>query len=190
MELTDSRVKCLLDGQKLNDLSEETFDQLINISVSHICGITNSKDLSNIYGSKPDIIKSAYKDVLRLLVEAAKYDSSSVQLNSLLRCSTLNPKYITKFCEIYENHKSTIQQCLESFGNSLPHIVDVDWRLDYCIKSNFGAPAETHVYIVSLSTIKHGSLENVKFKCTIQQLQELIYKLKDAARHTEKLASS
>lgn len=42
---------------------------------------------------------------------------------------------------------------------------------------------------MSLSTIKHGNIDTVKFTCTIQQLQELVLKLKDAARHTEKIAN-
>ena len=37
--------------------------------------------------------------------------------------------------------------------------------------------------------MKQGNIEHIKFMCTIEQLQELVYKLKDAARHTEKLSN-
>jgi hypothetical protein len=38
MELTEDKVKSLLDGQNLNKLNDDIFDQLINIAVSHACG--------------------------------------------------------------------------------------------------------------------------------------------------------
>lgn len=93
--------------------------------------------LTQMYGSKPDVIKAAYADIMKLLIETARHDTSSEELNSLLRCTTLNKNYVNKLCEFYANQKTELQESLESIGNSLPHIVDVDWQLDYCIKVYF-----------------------------------------------------
>lgn len=76
-------------------------------------------------------------DVTRLLIETARHDTSSEELNSLLRSTSLNKNYIDKICQFYENHKEQLQETLEAIGNGLPHIIDVDWRLDYCIKVKF-----------------------------------------------------
>ncbi|XP_016837723.1 COMM domain-containing protein 3 isoform X2 [Nasonia vitripennis] len=172
MELPESKVKCLVNGQNLNKLDDETFNEILRLAESHVCGKTDTEDIT------------------KLLIETARHDTSSEELSSLLRCTTLSKTYIDRFCKFYGNHKEQLQESLESIGNSLPHIIDVDWRLDYCIKSSINSPAGVPIYNVSLSTIKHGNIENVKFTCTVQQLQELVYKLKDAARHTEKLTNS
>ncbi|OXU28413.1 hypothetical protein TSAR_011333 [Trichomalopsis sarcophagae] len=190
MELPESKVKCLVNGQNLNKLNDETFNEILRLAASHVCGKTDTEALTKLYDSKPDIVKAAYADITKLLIETARHDTSSEELSSLLRCTTLSKTYIDRFCEFYCNHKDQLQESLESIGNSLPHIIDVDWRLDYCIKSSINSPAGVPIYNVSLSTIKHGNIENVKFTCTVQQLQDLVYKLKDAARHTEKLTNS
>ena len=90
--------------------------------------------MKEIPGFKTDVVRSAYSTIVRLLVEAARNNTSSEELNSLLRFSTLSQNLIEKFCQIYKDHKESIQDNLESIGNTLPHIIDVDWRLDYCIK--------------------------------------------------------
>lgn len=69
-----------------------------------------------------------------MLIEAARHDTSSEELNTLLCGTTLNKTLIDKFCELYANHKGALQESLESIGNGLPHIIDVNWQLDYCIK--------------------------------------------------------
>lgn len=38
MELTESKVKCLVNGQNLNKLNDETFNEIMRIAESHVCG--------------------------------------------------------------------------------------------------------------------------------------------------------
>lgn len=55
--------------------------------------------------------------------------------------------------------------------------------------------AEGPIYRIRLSTQvydeqkKDKTLEYIHFNCNTQQLQDLVYKLKDAVKHCEKLAS-
>lgn len=100
--------------------------------------------MAQVCSSKSDIVKAAFVDVTKLLIETARHDTSSEELHSLLRCTTLSKSYIDKLCDFYANHKEQLQESLQSIGNGLPHIIDVDWRLDYCIK----------VYIIFINKIK------------------------------------
>ncbi|XP_011494572.1 PREDICTED: COMM domain-containing protein 3-like isoform X3 [Ceratosolen solmsi marchali] len=145
--------------------------------------------LTQLCRSKPDVIKTAYADVIKLLIEAARHDTSSEELSKLLRCTALTKAHIDKFCQFHANYKEQLQENLETIGNGLPHIIDVDWRIDYCIKSSINDSAGIPNYNISLSTMKHGNIQSVQFMCTIQELQELVLKLKDAARHIEKLTN-
>lgn len=55
--------------------------------------------------------------------------------------------------------------------------------------------AEGPIFRIRLSTevydanTQNKNIEYVHFSCNTQQLQDLVYKLKDAVRHCEKLAS-
>ncbi|XP_058800268.1 COMM domain-containing protein 3-like [Phymastichus coffea] len=190
MELTETQIKCLINEENFNNLSEDSFEKILQIALSHVCGRFNTQDLSQIDSSKPDIVKTAYADITKLLMESARNNATVEELRTLLNYTDLNKILINSFCDAYENHQKEIQENLETVGNSLSHIVDVEWQLDYCIKSNVHNPAGIINYHLSLSTMKNGTIEHIKFTCTQQQLQELVYKLKDATRHVEKLTSS
>jgi len=45
------------------------------------------------------------------------------------------------------------------------------------------------IYNIRISTKECNQVRHVIFTCTIQQLQELVYKLKDAIRHIEKMSN-
>lgn len=45
------------------------------------------------------------------------------------------------------------------------------------------------IYNIQMSTKKCNQVKHVIFTCTIQQLQELVYKLKDVVRHIEKMSN-
>ncbi|XP_023247669.1 COMM domain-containing protein 3 isoform X1 [Copidosoma floridanum] len=146
-------------------------------------------DFTEIYGSMPDVVKIAHADITKVLIEAAKHDSDLEGLFNLLQCTTLTRSCIDKLCKCYFSYKEQIKEFLESIGSALPHIIDVDWQLNYCVKSSTNYTASLPMYNMSLSTIKNGKVECVKFVCTIQEVQELVCKLKDTARHLEKLTT-
>lgn len=71
-----------------------------------------------------------------------------------------------------------------SFTDALFALIhESHFQLDTC--NSLGVP----LYHVRLSTKKHETIDHVTFSCTIQQLQELVFKLKDAIRYSEKLTN-
>lgn len=66
-------------------------------------------------------------------------------------------------------------------SNFLPRITDVEWKLEV-LTNTPGIGSDNLLYTVVLKT----DGEDVQFTCGTQQLQDLVYKLKDLVRHCEK----
>ncbi|XP_043472231.1 COMM domain-containing protein 3-like [Leptopilina heterotoma] len=187
--MTENVIYNFVNNHGINLLNNETFDQVLEFAVLQICEETTEKSLSQIYGSKPDAVKSAYSGLTSLFVEAGRQHFDKEKLSATLKDSQLNAQQINKICEAYDVNREQFQRKLQVIGGGLPHLVDVNWKLDYCIKSNATDTNGTPIYLISLQTIKHGEAKYLKFTCTLQQLQDLLHKLKDAMRHMEKLST-
>uniref|UniRef100_A0A2A4J4V5 COMM domain-containing protein 3 n=1 Tax=Heliothis virescens TaxID=7102 RepID=A0A2A4J4V5_HELVI len=66
----------------------------------------------------------------------------------------------------------------------LPKITDVEWKLEVMTNTP-GVGSENLLYTVILKT----DGDDITFTCGSQQLQDLVYKLKDLVRHCEKVKS-
>ncbi|XP_029935825.1 LOW QUALITY PROTEIN: uncharacterized protein LOC115379240 [Myripristis murdjan] len=94
--------------------------------------------------------------------------------------------------EIYyvlQKHKKELEHLLASIGRRPPHITDVSWRLQYHMKNGHVHKVNEPFYLISLNVENGdsgGSSEDISFSCTMEQLQDLVGKLKDAAKSLEK----
>lgn len=84
--------------------------------------------------SKPTLTKKMFADLVCLFVEAARHDLDEESLRNFLCQACVDEQRRKKLCEVYINNKTTIQSRLELIGSNPPHIIDVDWRLDYRVK--------------------------------------------------------
>lgn len=186
--------KEIVDGlasiQNSNILPEEAFLQLLDIIMLYITkNINNGKtSIATIHSSKSDLIKAAVANVSCLFVEAARHDYDEESLKHFLHNEHINGQRIETLCSTYMNNKQNIQTQLELTGSSLPHVVDTDWRLHHCVKISTRF-TNVPIYNIRISTKECNQVRHVIFACTIQQLQELVYKLKDAIRHIEKMSN-
>lgn len=80
------------------------------------------------------LTKKIFADVVCLIIESARHDLNEESLKNFLHLEHIDEKRRTKLCEVYINNKTAIQSQLELIGNNPPHIIDVDWHLDYCVK--------------------------------------------------------
>ncbi|XP_043279922.1 COMM domain-containing protein 3 [Venturia canescens] len=190
MELSKTTIRGLENVQDPNLISDEIFLQLLEIVCTNLLRKIDGKNIENIYGSKPDVIKSAYADLSSLFVEAARHKLDSENFSTFLHTAKIFGHRAEKLSEYYEKYRDFIVAQLSQIGDGLPCIVDVDWRLDYCVKSSTNNLMGECLYNVRLVTKKHGKLDDVQFACTIQELQDLVYKLKEAVRHVEKIGSA
>jgi hypothetical protein len=78
---------------------------------------------------------------------------------------------------------------LASLGASFPRIIDVSYRLDYYIKSNSVERVDVPVFFVALKVQQptDNSVRDVQFSASLQELQDLLAKLQDAAKNVERI---
>lgn len=69
--------------------------------------------------------------------------------------------------------------------SALPKIIDVEWKLEV-LTNTPGVGSDNLFYTVILKT---DGGKDVVFTCGTQQLQDLVYKLKDLVRHCDKMKS-
>jgi hypothetical protein len=109
---------------------------------------------------------------------------------------------------LYSTAKEAIRTLLSTTNFHYPHITGIDWRLDYFMKSNAMEKVNTPVYMLSFETKKPQHLDvdegesffhfvndvedtdKVEFSCTLEQLQDLLNRLKDAAKQVERSAAT
>ncbi|KAL2750164.1 COMM domain-containing protein 3 isoform X3 [Vespula maculifrons] len=193
MELSEKIMNNLTNIKDLNILSEEIFVQVLEAVIFNL-GKTpvDSKGQYSIKtnSSKFDIAKNAFVDLSCLFVEAARHDVDKESLEKFLNTASIVSHRTDKLCYSYANNKQEIQMQLQLIGNNLPHIVDTDWRLSHSIKYGFQSSIGSFQYHVRFTTKEHAEIKYVTFTCTLQQLQELLCKIKDAIRHLEKIPSN
>ena len=67
-------------------------------------------------------------------------------------------------------------------------VVDVQWRLDYIVKSKHVERIDVPIYVVTLTTAgAEGKMDKVDFACTLEQMQDLVAKLHDAVKQPSRL---
>ena len=170
-------------------------DKCFNFLVTKACqGVLDAKyrDLPESDPLIKDIdkaaVKAAYSALVTIVLEAAKHDSEATAIGSLLEECKYSSDRITAFNDIFMPQKQYIQILLGSIGSGPPHIVDVDWRLDYYIKNNHLEKVNEPVYLVCLKTEvpESSEIKDVQFSCSLEQLQDFVGKLKDATKCLEK----
>lgn len=90
--------------------------------------------IASIYPSKSDLVKAAVANISCLFIEAARHDYDKENLKMFLHNEHINGQRIEKLCSTYMNNKQEIQMQLELTGDSIAHVVDVDWNLHHCVK--------------------------------------------------------
>lgn len=186
----------VLDGLSLTGdavhIADKQFKRLIDRACSGVLEPAERNSLENdpVF-EKVDkaILKEVYASIVSTIIEAAKQDVEPASLSSLLEECKFTSERINVFNTVFQDRKSLIQILLGNIGTSPPHIVDVDWRLDYYIKNNHLEKVNEAVYLISLKTEVPGKseLQEVQFSCSLEQLQDLVGKLKDATKCLEKV---
>jgi low affinity Fe/Cu permease len=92
--------------------------------------------------------------------------------------------------ELYEQHSENIINHLQStgpafsflppltlfllLGISAPTIVDIDWRLDYSIRSKQSGRNNIPMYFVNLKVKEHGLVRNIEMIASLEEMQDLL----------------
>ncbi|PNJ24580.1 COMMD3 isoform 2, partial [Pongo abelii] len=120
--------------------------------------------------------------------ESAGRPGGRGRVSTYLEDCKFDRERIELFCTEYQNNKNSLEILLGSIGRSLPHITDVSWRLEYQIKTNQLHRMYRPAYLVTLSVqnTDSPSYPEISFSCSMEQLQDLVGKLKDASKSLER----
>jgi polycomb group RING finger protein 4 len=75
-------------------------------------------------------------------------------------------------------------------GINLPMIVDIDWRLDYSVRSRQGGAVNKPMFFVCLKVKDRGLLRNIDMIASQEELQDLHNKVRDAVKQVERVLNT
>lgn len=144
-----------------------------------------------LQGLDPILVKQGHFALLSLIMEAAKENADTAAIKSTAYTDNLlikvrgvmedvKPSLVDHFCEKYDERVAQVRRSLLARTTfHFPHIVSLDWRLDYFIKSNAIERSPVPVFFVRLNTLETGGKQGVvEFTCSWEELQDLLNKLK------------
>ncbi|XP_066912247.1 COMM domain-containing protein 3-like [Clytia hemisphaerica] len=183
----------VLEGLKLVgdivNVPDKPFESLVNLTYSCLSNKEpiEPNEFNSLQGVDSSVAKQAFYGLNTLIVEAARKNIEEAEIRSLLEeCKWPNDRQDPLLDKIKVIRRE-LQMNLVRTDSSYPYIFDVDWRVDYCIKSNQVEKLNDSSYMVSLKTQEPNNKEgNVEFFCSVDQLQDLVSKLKDASKTLEK----
>lgn len=176
-------------------VGDRSFRNLVQITMDILLkrksedGLKNDEDIASVEAAT---LKQAYAGLVTMILEAVKVDCDSSSISSVLEDCKWGSDRIEYFTKHFLDCKPDLEALLARTGSSFPHVVDVDWRLDYYIKNNQMDKVNKPTYLITLKTEEPGKKQgkDVQFSCSMEQLQDLVGKLKDACKSIEKTASN
>ncbi|CAK8684216.1 COMM domain-containing protein 3-like [Clavelina lepadiformis] len=177
-----------LSGLRLCGDSSVIPDKLFDRYVEHICKVITDPEKAgqvpdNFTSLSSSALKQSHAALSALVVESAKHDVDDDQLGMILDECNFSTTKRESFIATFNHFKQDLRNHLFNIGVQPPHIVDIGWRLDYNVKTNHTHKVNELRYTVSL---KQNNGEMTDFTCTREELQDLVGKLKEAAKAVER----
>eukprot|EP01126_Amoeba_proteus_P015221 TRINITY_DN1680_c0_g1_i12.p1 TRINITY_DN1680_c0_g1~~TRINITY_DN1680_c0_g1_i12.p1 ORF type:complete len:200 (-),score=38.68 TRINITY_DN1680_c0_g1_i12:86-685(-) len=189
-ELADEISKGVDLLKDANKFSDEAFTAIVKLSFAILTGEENedalakSALLSSIDGA---LLKQTYATLTSLILQFSKLNADSNLVEEYLTESQVSKPRVSIVTDEYKKYFGNVRQMLWSTGFNFPHIVDVQWRCDYVVKTNSMERLNLPVFFVKLKVADDKSLRDVEFTCNLDQLQDLVSSLKDATVSLERL---
>eukprot|EP01095_Lingulamoeba_sp_RSL-Kostka_P005972 TRINITY_DN182_c0_g1_i1.p1 TRINITY_DN182_c0_g1~~TRINITY_DN182_c0_g1_i1.p1 ORF type:complete len:208 (-),score=64.74 TRINITY_DN182_c0_g1_i1:140-763(-) len=205
------------------DLSEDIINGLTLVSDLDFSGYCELLDISfEIILQKKDeslldsqilahidklTLKRCYASLVGFILEAGKINAEPILLRGILSEHSISGEKGDYFIDKYELENPNLITLLATTGFNFPHIVGVDWRLTYYLKSNSLEKENRPVYFIKLKTQTPGEVPinsknnnnnddnidnkagNVQFSCSVWELLDLQNKLKDALNQFDRIAN-
>ncbi|XP_030612391.1 COMM domain-containing protein 3 [Archocentrus centrarchus] len=189
MELSESVQKGLQSLADQSVFDHSSFQVLVDVSFRSLLsshGDPTVLDQPELKQVDQILLKQSHTAATTFILEAVKQNADKSTISSSLEELTFSAERIEIFYSAYQKHKKDLERLLTSIGRRLPHVNDVSWRLQYHMKNAQVDKVNEPFYLISLNTENEGSSEDINFSCTVEQLQDLVGKLKDAAKSVEK----
>ncbi|TRZ00306.1 hypothetical protein DNTS_009906 [Danionella cerebrum] len=142
-----------------------------------------NQDLKHI---DPITLKSCHTAATTFILEGIKHNVDKSTMGSCLEDLRFSTERVDIFYTSFQKNKTALECLLSSIDSCPPHVTDVTWRLEYCLKNSHVHKVNQPSYLISLNTEKGGTSSHINFNCTMEQLQDLVGKMKDAAKSLER----
>ena len=121
--------------------------------------------------------------MLTFIFECAKHDLDDVSIRSKFDDFQFTIKIRQdRFINEYKKHLPTIQLYLKQKSIEYDRLLNVNWRLDLQLKTNYTDKLLQPIFILDwMKREKYTTnIDHIQFSCSQESLQELLEKLKDA----------
>ncbi|XP_049953855.1 COMM domain-containing protein 3-like [Schistocerca serialis cubense] len=194
MKLSKEIVEYLKIAGDSSKISEECFHHILCKAVASILGMSFTSPVLDELLNTQSSIKGAYGALLVLLVEASRLNLTPDSLGTALQQEySFNAKRCSSVMQSYSNNKNKIRAALSHIGQHPPHVTDVRWEMDYCVKVSSLDLVREASYNIQLEvercqgkTATQGN--TITFSCSVGELQNLVWKLKEAVKHLERIS--
>mmetsp|Transcript_19246 Transcript_19246/g.31603 ORF Transcript_19246/g.31603 Transcript_19246/m.31603 type:complete len:195 (-) Transcript_19246:567-1151(-) len=190
--------------QTIQQLSQEQWRATVKAATKVLSGeetdetvdLINQPVFNGIHSEQS--VKDAYGIVCEVVLQALVQDRSNYrQVIMRTECRQLDMEQEKRFyqrlqviCDELDLVADKVVQHNKLLSSDIipfSEIKDVEWRLDYNIRTSGACTAPAPIYLVKLKTEKNA--KDLTFTCTLQQLQDFVGKLADAKRQVEKLVT-
>ena len=172
--------KTVLGLVELNNLEHSALGLLLKFFLQSV-----------VAGSSSVVVPADHEPALccvsTLLLEAAKSRTSPAQLGTILQESGVVGEVSTVLSELYTQHFDTLVAHMEVTGIAAPSIVDIDWRLDYSIRSKHAGRELQPMFFLSLRVKDRGLLRDVEMIASQEDVQDLLAGVRDAVKQVDRV---
>ncbi|KAM4029575.1 COMM domain-containing protein 3 [Anomaloglossus baeobatrachus] len=136
----------------------------------------------------PSHIKDCQAAATTFILEAVRNSIDRAALSTFLEDCKFDKERTEHFWTEYQKHRESLEILLENIGRGPPHVSDVSWRLAYEIKTNqlYKTYRPSYLMKLNLESPDTSQAKDISFNCSMEQLQDLVGKLKDAAKGLER----
>lgn len=127
-----------------------------------------------------------------LVADTARLDAGPAQVTSTLEENGLVSPSKTGFVgRLFAEKKAAVRLGLGlTLGASMRRFVDIDWRLDYVVRSSDASQKVVPVYYVKLLVDSPGNEEDsVEMSLSVEQMQDFLMTVRDANHQAGRLGS-
>jgi hypothetical protein len=191
MDLSEEATKGLEVLGEDKVINDAAYKSLVETTLSILLRLRSDNDLLSppLSSVDPVALKQGYSGLVTFVLEGAKVNADHIILRGILEEHKIPSSRIDLLLARYSEARPHIRKSLYQTNFHHPHLVDADWRLDYLIKSNSVERINTPIYRIAFKAEEtEGKSTRIEFACSLEQLQDLVFKLRDATKQIERVS--
>ncbi|CAM4744672.1 unnamed protein product [Rotaria magnacalcarata] len=168
------------DFRRLNNstfIVDSQYEEFIDKIFSIFASVNSNIEFSTSFD------KRLVSSILTFIFECVKYDFDETSIRTKLDDLQFTNKIRQdRFLNQFNQHLSVIQLYLKQKSIEHDRLLDVNWRLDLQLKTNYTDKLLQPIYILDWTKREKYTtkIDHIQFSCSQESLQELLEKLKDA----------